>query len=521
VSPNLQPGAYRLSANLYGSDRSLLRQSSFIVFIGTSSPTIASVSIYPPAAESGEALLLELEFNPDRAAAAQESDPWIRWSKEGYVFAEGLRSKGLDRVVWTAPRIEGAYALLVEVFPAAPPDAGGFPFRSRIRQEFKAMVKAKAGVEDEFADPMLFSSLLRLDGNFDDIGTRARSAAPSPSGTPRLDVYPGGFGYRFGEKAGLNLPGLMPPSSNGQLSDFSVLFRLAADGGDGSLVRFMSEDGSFTMKLGLKQYRPFVELVSGGKTTRSVASDPIPQDPMTLVASFSADGDRLDIVWHAEGRRIRTQSLNLPSVPSRGGASIGGHDSLAGVYDAFGVMRRGAPAAFRIASERGWKSKLVIAEGFEDGLLPPGANTGGGARILPGKVELPEGGSIRLEHRLNLGKHLAFEAELSGDIRSAVLDFESSEGVALFSILGTGEVVDGGGEKLGSLKIQDGRLRLGIDPAAEGSRVNLSQGGDPLAVPLATGLEVGLNFRNEGAQAALFLERVSVRESQKSSGSRP
>jgi hypothetical protein len=74
------------------------------------------------------------------------------------------------------------------------------------------VIAASGGSGNDFADPLSFYSLLRLDGSFDDSGTRPRGAQPEAFGSPSLDIYPGGFGYRFGAKAGVTVPGLMPPS---------------------------------------------------------------------------------------------------------------------------------------------------------------------------------------------------------------------------------------------------------------------------------------------------------------------
>ncbi|HET7839240.1 MAG TPA: hypothetical protein VFL04_05740 [Rectinemataceae bacterium] len=522
IGTKLASGAYRLSASIFGADRALLQRSSFVVFVGTANPAIGSVSVYPPVAEPGEALLLQIELElPTPAGGARAPDPWIRWTREGRAFAEGPLSKGFDRVVWTAPWVDGAYALLVEAFPSAPPDGEGFGFRSRVRQEFKAMVKASGGGEDEFADATLFSSLLRFEGNLDDAGRRARSAPPSALGTPRLDVYPGGFGYRFGATAGVNLPGLMPPSSEGLMSDFSILFRLSADGGDGRLVRFASEDGGFALTLGLRQHRPFVEILADGKTSRSVADSAIPQDPMTLVASFARDGGKLRIVWHAEGVRVKSPSLNVPQVPQRGGASIGGPDSLEGVYDAFGVMQSGAPPAFRMASRRAWKTGLVLAEGFEDGRLPPGAQTTGGAAARAGRVELPAGSSIRFPQALDSSAQLHLEAEFSGEPRRAALLLEPAGTNQAFVVLGTGEVLDDSGKRLGALSSSGGSLAFEIGPSPDRTEVLLSQAGSTVRLPLRPGASLGLSVGRDEGSGPLALERIIVRGSSAPVPARP
>ena len=134
-------------------------------------------------------------------------DPWIRWSRDGSSFAEGLLSSGLGKVVWSAPQVEGAYAITAEVFPAAPPKGSRFSFKAAESQDLKVMViSAPGGSGNDFADPLAFYSLLRFDGSFDDIGTRPRSLQPKSFGSPALDTYSSGFGYRFGDTAGVVVP---------------------------------------------------------------------------------------------------------------------------------------------------------------------------------------------------------------------------------------------------------------------------------------------------------------------------
>ena len=206
LPPDLAPGAYRLSLKLASADGKSLQKLSRIAFIGLTLPLIDSVTVFPPSIEPGQAILLAAVLDQP------QGDPWLRWSRDGMPFAEGLFSEEFDRVVWNAPRAEGAYSLSLEVFPAAPPDELGYPFRAAAVQELKAMVKATpGGSADEFSDPLGYLSLLRLDGSFDDLGVRSREVQPRAFGKPRIDVYSGGFGYRLGEAPASSFPGSCPP----------------------------------------------------------------------------------------------------------------------------------------------------------------------------------------------------------------------------------------------------------------------------------------------------------------------
>ena len=198
---------------------------------------------------------------------------------------------------------------------------------------------------------------MRFDGSFDDIGTRPRSLQPKGFGSPALDTYSSGFGYRFGDSAGVVVTGLMPPSASGNLGDFSVILRLSADQPDGTLVDFASADGSYSLVFGLKDSWPYVESTSGGTTRRSTASASIPVSTLTIAARLKPDGDKLDISWSAEGERIAAPSLPLPPAPPEGSATIGGAGSVPGVYDAFGLMVASSPPLYRLAARREWKDR--------------------------------------------------------------------------------------------------------------------------------------------------------------------
>jgi hypothetical protein len=521
-------GPYQLAIAVVGSDGSVIQQETVTIFVGGAKPVIDSASVYPPAVEPGAAVLLGLTVSwvalasPDGGAASATGDPWIRWSRNGSTFAEGLQSSGFAKAVWTAPRAEGAYSIRAEVFPTAPTKGVNFSFKAAASQDLRVMVIAAAGGSaggsgNDFADPLAFYSLLKLDGSFEDSGTRPRSAQPEVIGSPILDAYSGGFGYRFGTGSGVSVPGLMPPSVSGKLASFAVLVRLDPGEGKGHMVRFASADSSYVLALGIDEGRPYVESRISGMTQRSLASSSIPRGSLTLEAVLRPEGDSLSITWYAEGERIDAPSLPLPSAPPAGSATLGGAGSLSGVYDGFGLMEPGTSSsypspAFRLASRRQWKSSLIIAEGFEDGVLPSSSRTSGSVAFVPRGLALKGPSSITLGPDFSLGSGLAIEVGTEGDRDFFLIDFLDGDGKRAFALRGTGEVLAASGNAVGSLTAPGGRISFSLEER-DGRLCVIGNGGASSCVVPGSVRRFTLSLKQEREASQAIVNRVLVRSS--------
>ena len=511
-------GSYVLSASISGSDGAILQKYAVNVFIGHSRPIIGSVSIFPPSVEPGASVLLGvivswLPLATQSATTAETHDPWIRWRKDGSTFAEGLLSSGLDKVVWSAPRTEGAFSLSVEVFPSAPSAGVSFSFKAQVRQDIKVMVIAPPGGSgNDFANPLAFYSLLRFDGSFDDAGTRPRIIQPQGFGPPALDTYASGFGYRFGPTAGVRIPGLMPPTTDGALAAFSTILRLDSNQGDGVLVRFASDDGSYVLILGIKDSRPYVESLADGTKQRSTAVSELPRFPLTIEAILRPDGEKLTISWNAEGERIEAPSLSLPPPPPEGSAQIGGLQSLPGVYDGFGVIAGGASPAYRLAAQRKWKASLVIAESFEDGVLPPLSTASGDVSVLPGSLLLEPGAAIAFQPSFGNASAYIMEADIEGDRSSCAMVLSTPQGVRVLSVNGTGDVFNATGKFSGSLSFAAGRVSFSLEPKDGTIYLRGAEGSDPVALRSAS-TRFALSLKRDDGSGRAAIDRVLVRAS--------
>jgi hypothetical protein len=526
-------GEYELTLSLADTDGSVLQSRKVLVFVDSERPVIDSVSTFPPSVEPGSSVLLDLTVSWAAIASPSDStggatsvsanatakarDPYIRWSKDGTSFAEGLLSGGLDKVVWTAPRADGAYSISAEVFPSAPTRGSSYSFKSPSIQDLKVMViTASDGSGNDFADPLAFYSLLKLDGSFEDSGTRPRTSQPQSFGSPSLDTYASGFGYRFNSKAGVRIAGLMPPANSGALAAFAVLVRLAPDEVlSGTIVRFVSEDDSFALILGLDQGRPYVETQADGRTQRSVGYSEVGRSAQTIEAVLTPVDDKLHISWRAEGERIQAPALPLPSAPHAGSAVIGGEGSLAGVYDGFGFMVPGSAAsypspAYRLASRRHWRSTLLLAEAFEDGVLPSNSYASGALRLSEEGLVLEPGAALALGASLRINSGLFIEAAAEGDLASCLIAFSVPGAGEAFAVRPTGEVVDAAGTTLGSITASGGRIAFTL-AEEEGSLSIVGSDASKMVHIPGPAKNYSLELKREGGTEKAVFSRILVR----------
>jgi hypothetical protein len=371
------------------------------------------------------------------------------------------------------------------------------------------------GSSNDFSESLGFYSLLLFDGSFEDSGTRSRTVQPEAFGSPTLDTYAGGFGYRFGNSSGVRLPGLMPPASSGKLAAFSTILRLDPSGSEGSLVRFVSDDGSYAIVLGVKDLNPYVETQINGKNSRATAASSLPASAVTLQASLWPKGEELAIAWRADGQLLSSPSLSLPSAPPSGNAILGGKNSMPGVYDGFGLVVGGSVPTYRYAARRAWKGSLILAESFEDNRLPGQATAVGGVRAVDGALALDASSGLTLSQAFSIGSGLFIEADIGGDIPSFTLGFSDANGKRLFAILGSGDVVNSSGKRLGAINIDKGKLSVSLK-AGEGSAL-LSSSSEKATIGLPS-IDGTMKLSLERGDAShegdsLYVSRVLARSS--------
>ncbi len=507
---SLPPGAYRLETRILGREGALLDRSAILVFVGLPGQAAPALSLYPPKPRPGSAVLLSASLS------GVEGDPWLRWSAEGRLLAEGPRSKGLDKTVWRAPGLASAYAIRVDVYPA-PPEGRGYEVGSPWRQDMKAIVSGPP-LADEYSDPTSFLSRFAFDGSFEESGSRLIEERPLAFGSPRLEVYSGGFGYRLGPAAGLSAPGAVPPSEEGRPRAFSLLWRLglgaAALEGSSTLARFLDVEGREVLVVGVEEGRPFLSLGREPGAARSRAGFLLSPGTVDLALSLEAEGDALLPVWTLAGEASPSPSLPLRSFTPPAELSLGGHGSLEAVYDEFGLRddsASGPPALYRAAARRAYGESLILAEGFEAFALPSGLSVAGLAGLGPRSLSLGQDASLQVQEPLPLERALAAELRFEGRAEGLVVELSDGEGAVLLSMAGSGEVLGPDGAILGRLGREAGRLAFAL--RAQGGFLELSP---PRGLPVARAAlpgslaSVSLSLRNSG-ERPVVLRRLLVR----------
>lgn len=516
----LGPGSYRLVATLSSASGAQLARTETVFFVAAEGFGLGSLSLCPAAPAPGAAVLLSVAPREGDEGAA-----WLRWSSEGRIFAEGPLSAGFDKVVWRAPRLEGAYALSAELFPSRPPDdSASAATSSPWRQETKAIVAPSLlASSDEYADPGRFVSHFAFEGDFADSGTRAQGEKPQSFGSPSLAAYPGGFGYGFGPASGLSAPGALPKSPR-----FSLLARLYSEEESGSILSLTSADGSAILRLGVEKRVPFVELRGAdGQVSRSSAPPKAAVQPglLNLGLSFAPRGDKVELVWSVEGERFSSPELPRPSFSDGAKCLLGGPGSLAGVYDEVAISedaQSGPPPLYAAASARKYGADLFIASGFEPSSLPLGSVSSGKLSPEPRRLVLGPASRLSFSQALPSARALRLELDFAEEGGALALEMSpapspveaaASAPPPLFSL-------DSGG----NLRAQDGSL-LGILPPEGKGRLafslKASAGGFELAS--ASGLAVAhikapasssrllLSIANGGSSGSVALSRLLVR----------
>jgi hypothetical protein len=233
-----------------------------------------------------------------------------------------------------------------------------------------------------------------------------------------------------------------------------------------------------------------------------------------LALSLEPGRDAILPVWTLSGEPSASPSLPLRSFVPPKSLGLGGPGSLEAVYDEFALRddsRAGPPALYRAAALRAYGESLILAEGFEASALPAGLAATGPAEPRPRALSLGQGARLGIEAPLPLERALAAEFRFEGRADELLVELSAEGAPVLLSIAGSGEVLGPGGERLGLLGREGGRLAF--TARAQGGFLEIA----PLrALPVARVAlpgslsAVSLALRNPGAQPVV-LRRLLVR----------
>ncbi len=487
VPAEFPDGYYELVLDARSARSESLSLSEIGLFLSRSPLPTPTILAYPANPAPGSRILLVASL-----AGYEGRDPWLRWTVDGAVRAEGIASAGTDKVLWPAPQAGSPAAVGLALYPSAPPAGTVFSFPPP-RSAAASLLVAPGTPEtaDEFSRPGRFRALFRMEDTPDYAGVPGGTA--EFLGTPRLDVHPGGFGLVLGgeSEAGIRARALLLPVREGQLQPCTILARLVPSRSGGGVL-FRAETGSTgpSLEISLTEGRPFVTLRSGDRSgeLRSNALL-VPARPVLLGATLRPEGLALRISFLVDGAPAGEGILPFGAFgwAGDGTTTVAGPGGYPGLYDEVGVWAfddLGGPSvypAFLYASRRSLGPTLVWAEGFEGAYGPPADLSGGASVEADSGLSLPAGAGARFG-ALPEGS-LEVEAALSAGA-APVLVIRGPEGyVALPWKPGASDMDPVTGLPL---------LRARIRPAEGGGGLTVSSGEETVRVPGAGPWSLGL-----------------------------
>lgn len=444
VPPSFPDGYYVLSVESFSAQSESLYRSDIGLFLVRGSLPPPAILAYPANPSPGSRVLLvaDLEGYAGR-------DPYLRWTVDGAVRAEGAASEGRDKLLWPAPLAGSAAAVNLAVYPVPPPPGVAYSFPApRSASTSLLVAPAAALAPDEFRDPERFLALFRMEDSPDYAGKTPGTG--SFIGKPELDVHAGGFGLSLGSKnaSGIRADTVLLPMRDGKLLPFSLLARFVPDkAANGVLFRAASDASGPALEVSLEDGRPALIVRALERSAQASASSSLSGGASCLLAvSVIPEGAGLYVAFHIDGKPCGSARLTLGASDwtASGDTRIAGADGCPGLYDEVGVWAfdaEGEPSgypAFLFASRREYGPALLMAEEFggagSSECIPSGSAS---VSALEG-LSLPPGGGA------------AFDVSLGSPFRADVVLSSGSE--ILLSLTG----IDGTVMRV-PLAVSDGR----------------------------------------------------------------
>jgi hypothetical protein len=517
--PGMATGQYRLKLDLTrNSGTTVEKEVSFFYVNGRYS--ITGISSYPPTAQPQSRILLRAEL-----AYPQGADPYLRWTQDGKLLAQGLVSEGLAQIGWQAPKTEGVYPIQVELFPVAPPQGTDFRFTSPLLATAKLFVTPAASTSEELGPPESYYSLFHFDGTLRD-AVAPETRAAEVFGTAAVTEH----GLRLGENGGASYPRMILPVAEGLLSPCTVTLQVEAaqDSAGRDLLAIASADRRFRLWIVLDEKgsaRAEIALPSGGSLRIPSAIPALPiGEPHRLDLSLAPSPRSLTASWFLDGLQtsLATFKVDPSGIQPEGETQIGGESGFRGLIRELGVYyldeaRRPSvdPAIYRAVMERHLGRQLILAEGFEGFRLPEGFKPSpeSSARLAGGQLLLDPGSSLALPFiDLNPASaaqtvlELVFSAPLPAGTRAS-LAWEG-DGKAFLDILPEGQALASSREVASFPPLTDTlRLELG----SKSLTLKAPSGPVELALPgPASGTErwLSVSVRSPGGETGVAIDRI-------------
>lgn len=448
---------------------------------------ILGITSYPPIILPQTDTLLKAELSiPDG------SNPYIRWSQDGNLIAQGSLAQGLDKINWPAPAKQGIYTILVELFPFAPPQGNDFNFRSGTILNAELYILSHTILQESDLQPEnSYFSLFHFNGDLRDSGVSSKeeqetvpAAELEVIGNPTLVAIQDTVGYRLSAADGFHLPRLILPVKDGFLLPFTLTMGLLTETVEpgGELIKVRSEDDNLNLVVFFDSSgNPTVKIRIADKeiVAPSQFADFNKNQEHFISLSVLPSEDYISIQWFLDGYQSTASVFKTATkrITGDGETIIGGTEFFSGVITELGVyfqdrQKRATidPDVYDQAMQKKHRHNLIYAQGFDGAFLPEefssqdNIRTTGGFLVLSGaaSLQLPP---LAMEER-GLHIELIFEPALTPESRIALLWEKSDDPFITISGSGFISLPDGTEQELPSL--ETGRsLTINLSPQEE------------------------------------------------------
>jgi len=406
---------YTMQITIKSATGANLASTSTALLVYDQEPVTPKLFVYPGTITAGKVSLLKLQELPAGI------DPWIRWSVDGIIKAEGPASQKIDRLAWRSSESGGVYVARAEVFPFKPPLGLQVVAPSRVEVKLPVPAQRQTG-----AVAIAAWSHFEFDDNLADSGTRTQSALPQVMGQPYLESYASGFGYVLGDGSGItSATSLLPAEAmTDGIGECTIAFTVAPvlekfPRGSSRLFTSVSESG--TESLVVDVLDGYVGVRSGSER---IASRTLLPSRAVRISVHLAPGRRRSessmVTLYIDNERVAQGVLSTDLFGTHAAAStIAGPDGFSAIYDDFSVLPGPYPE-FLFAETSRLGQALVAASGFEGGIAGQGFELSDGATLSDGQLSLPPGATCAVgPHGLPAGGSM-----LTLEIRSGLVSAE-------------------------------------------------------------------------------------------------
>ncbi|MBA7582006.1 hypothetical protein ES708_23925 [subsurface metagenome] len=431
--PDLETGHYILkftAASQAGSSSE--RAVNFFYVEG--SYRILGITSYPPIILPQTDTLLKVELSiPDG------SNPYIRWSQDDNLIAQGSLAQGLDKINWTAPNKEGIYTILVELFPFAPPQGNEYGFRSDTTLNAELYILSHNILQESDLQPEnSYFSLFHFNGDLRDSGVGSKekqgtvpAAELEVIGNPTLVTIQDTVGFRLAAADGFHLPRLILPVKDGLLLPFTLTMGLLTETAEhgGEFIKVRSKDDSLNLVVFFDSSgNPSVKIRIADQEiiAPSRFADFNKNQEHFISLSVLPREDYISIQWFLDGYQS-TASVFKPAanrITGEGETIIGGTELFSGVITELGVyfqdrQQRATvnPDIYSQAMQKKHRHNLIYAQGFDGIFLSEELSSQGKIEAAGGFLVVSGTASLQLpplameDHSLHI--ELIFEPALT------------------------------------------------------------------------------------------------------------